>query len=111
MRNSVAQVLIHGYLELIKSDNGKEITNNIPNAYLEENWSKHLYESPYHPQIQESIEASNKAVQRSLSAANDNEKDEKLYWDLEINLFNFLHFYHYIREHATTSNIPKYVFK
>ena len=44
-----------------------------------------------------------------MSAAYDNAKDEKLDWDLEMILFNFLHYYNYKREHTTTGKIPKYV--
>ena len=109
VRNAIAQVFIHGYPELIQSDNGKEFTNKTLNAYLERIDVKHLYGSPYHPQSQGAIEAFNKTVQKSLSAAYDNAKDEKLDWDLEMNLFNFLHYYNCKREHTTTGQIPKYV--
>ena len=56
MRNAIAQVFIRGYPELTKSDNGKEFTNNIFNAYLAEIEVKHLYRSPYNPQSQGAIE-------------------------------------------------------
>ena len=109
VRNAIAQVFIHGYPELIQSDNGKEFTNKTLNAYLEGIDVKHLYGSPYHPQSQGVIEAFNKTVQKSLSAAYDNAKDEILDWDLEMNLFNFLHYYNCKREHKTTGKIRKYV--
>ena len=48
-------------------------------------------------------------MQKSLSAAYDNAKGEKLDWDLEMNLFNFLHYYNCKRDHTTTGKIPKYV--
>ena len=54
--------------------------------------------SPYHPQSQGAIEVFNKTVQKSLSAAYDNAKNEKLDWDLEMNLFNFLHYYNFNNE-------------
>ena len=109
VRNAIAQVFIHGYPELIQSDNGKEFTNMTLNAYLEVIGVMHLYGSPYHPQSKGAIEAFNKIVQKSLSAAYDNAKDEKLDLDLEMNLFNFLHYYNCKREHTTTGQISKYV--
>ena len=109
MRNAIAQVFIHGYPELIQSDNGKEFTNKTLNAYLEGIHVKQLYELTYHPRSQGAIETFIKTVQQSLSAAYDNAKDEKLDWDLDMNLFNFLHFYNYKREHTTTGQILKYV--
>ena len=108
MRNTIAQV--HGYSELIQSDNRKKIINKTLNAYLERIDVKHLYGSLYHPQSQGAIEAFNKTIQKSLSSAYDNAKDEKLDWDLEMNLFHFNHFYNCKREHTTTGQIPKYVF-
>ena len=48
-------------------------------------------------------------VQKSLSAAYDNAKNEKLDWDLEMNLINFFHYYNCKREHTTTGQISKYV--
>ena len=108
VRNAIVQVFIHGYPELIQSDNGKEFTNKTLNAYLEGIDVKHLYGSPYHPQSQGAIEAFNKTVQKSLLAAYDNAKDEKLDWDLEMNLFNFLHYYNCKRDHTATEQIPKY---
>ena len=85
MRNAIAQVFIHGYPELIQSDNGKEFTYKTLNAHLEGIDVKHLYGSPYHSQSQGEIEAFNKTGQKSLSAAYGNAKDEKLDWDLEMN--------------------------
>ena len=81
MRNAIDQVFMHGYPELIQSDNGKEFTNKTLNAHLEGIGVKHLYGSPYHPQSQGEIEAFNKTVQKSLSAVYDNAKDEKLDWN------------------------------
>ena len=109
MKNATAQVFMHGYPELIESDNGKEFTNKTINAYLEGIDAKLLYISLYHPQSQGAIEAFNKTVQKFLSVAYDNANDEKLDWDLEINLFNFTHFYNCKREHTTTGQITKYV--
>ena len=34
---------------------------------------------------------------------------ENLEWDLELNLFNFLHFYNCKRVHTTTGQISRYV--
>ena len=101
MRNSIAQVFIHVYLELIQSDNEKEFANKTLNAYLEEIDVKHLYGSSYHPQSQGAIEAFNKTVHKSLSAAYDNAKDEKMDWDLEMSLFHFLNSFYCKREHTT----------
>ena len=109
MRNAIAQVFIHGYPELIQSDNGKEFTNKTLNVYLEGIDVEHLYGSPYHPQSQGATEAFNKTVQKSLSAAYDNANQEKLDWDLEMNLFNFLHYYNCKIDHTRTGQIPKYV--
>ena len=53
VRNAIARVFIHGYPELIQSDNGKEFINKTLNAYLEGINEKHLYGSPYHPQSHE----------------------------------------------------------
>ena len=109
VRNAIAQVIIHYYTELIQSDNGEEFTNKTLNAYLEGINAKHLYQSLYYPQSQGAIEAFIKTVQKSLSAAYYNAKDEKLDWDLEINLFNVAHFYNCKRENTTAGQIPKYV--
>ena len=109
VRNAIAQVFIHDYPELIQSDNEKEFTDKTLYAYLEGINVKHLYGSPYHPQSQGAIEALNKTVQKSLSAAYDNAKDEKLDWDLEMNLFNLLHFYNCKSDQTTTGQIQKYV--
>ena len=49
VRNTITQVLIHGYSEIIQSDNGKEFTNKSLNVYLEGIDVKYLNESPYHP--------------------------------------------------------------
>ena len=94
MRNTIAQIFIHEYAELIQSDNIKEFTNKIHNTYLTEIEVIHLYGSPYHLQNQGKIEVFNKRVQKSLSAAYENEKDERMDWDLEINLFSFLNFFY-----------------
>ena len=83
VRNSIAHVFIHDYAELIKSDNRKESKNKIHNAYLAEIEVKNLYGLPYYHQNQGAIDAFNKTVQRSLSAAYDNMKDEKIDWDSE----------------------------
>ena len=74
VRNAISQLFIHGYPELIQSDNGKEFINKTLNAYLEGIDVKHLYGSLYHPQNQGAIETFNKKVQKSLSAAYDNER-------------------------------------
>ena len=79
------------------------------NADLEGIDVKHFYGSQYHPQSQEAIDAFNRTVQKSLSAVYDIVKDEKLDWNLEMNLFNFLHFYNCKRKHTKTGQIPKYV--
>ena len=64
VRNANAQVFIHGYPDLIQSDNGKEFTNKTLNAYLEGINAKHLYESSYHPRSQGAIQTFNKTVQK-----------------------------------------------
>ena len=99
--NTIAQVFIHGYPELIQYDNEKEFDSKMLNAYLSEIEVNYLYGLPYHFQSQEAIEAFNKRVQISLSAAYDNLKDEKLDWDLEINLFYFLNFNNSKKIHTT----------
>ena len=58
MRNKIVQAFIHGYPELIQSDNGKEFTSKILNTYFAETEVKYFYVSPYHPQSQGAIEAS-----------------------------------------------------
>ena len=62
---------------------------------------------PNHPQSQGTIEAYNKTIQRALSFAYVNVKLEEIEWDLELNLFNFLHFYNGIWRHITTNEVPK----
>ena len=62
------------------------------NAYLSEIEVKHLSRLPYHLQSQGAIEVFNKKMKIPLSAAYDNVKDEKLDWNLEINLLHFLNF-------------------
>ena len=52
----------------------------------------HVPSAPYHPQSQGAIEAFNKTVQKALSKAYDNtKKDENDKFDLELNLYQFLH--------------------
>ena len=60
-------------------------------SYIEGIGVDHNFGAPCHPQSQGAIEAFNKTVQRALSAAYDNaiQKNE---WNLELNLFQFLHF-------------------
>ena len=72
---------------------------------------RHILGSLYHPQSQGTIEALNKAVHKSLSAAYDNAKQKNLEWDLKLNLFHFLHVYNCKRVHTTTTTgqIPWYV--
>ena len=43
VRNAITQVFMHGYPELIQSDNIKESANKTLNAYLEGIDAKHLY--------------------------------------------------------------------
>ena len=76
VRNAIAQVFINSYPELIQSDKGKEFTNKTLNAYLEGIDVKNLYGSQYDPRSQGAIDAFNKTVPKSLSAAYDNDKDE-----------------------------------
>ena len=109
VRNAIAQVFIQGYPEILQSDNGREFVNKILDAYLISINVRHILGSPYHPQSQGAIEAFNKTVQKYLSAAYDNAKQENLEWDLELNLFHFLHFYNCKRVHTTTGQIPRYV--
>ena len=109
VRNTIVQIFIHGYSELFQYDNGKELNSKMLNKNLSEIEVKNLYGSPYHPQSQGTIEAFNKKVQKSLSAAYDNVKDEKLGWDAEINLLHFLNFKNCKRKHTTTGLILKYV--
>ena len=109
VRNAIANVFIQGHPEIIQSDNGKEFTNKILDEYLFGINVTHIYGSPYHPQSQGAIEAFNKTVQKALSAAYDNLISEKVNWDLELNLFHFLHFYNWKRKHTTTQQIPKHV--
>ena len=109
VRNAIAQVFIQGYPEILQSDNGREFVNKILDAYLICINVRHILGSPYHPQSQGAIEAFNKTVQKYLSAAYDNAKQENLEWDLELNLFHFLHFYNCKRVHTTTGQIPRYV--
>ena len=110
VRNAIAQVFIQGYLEIILSDNEKEFINKILNVYLEEIEVKHYYGSQYHAQSQGVIEAFNRTVQSYLSVAYDNAKDEKIDWDLKMNLLHFLHFYNCKSKHTITGQISKRVF-
>ena len=64
---------------------------------------------PYHHQSQGAIEVFNKTVQRALSVAYDNVKQEEIEWDLELNLFSFLYFYNWVLKHTPTNEDPKFV--
>ena len=92
VRNALAQVFINEYPKYFQSDNGKEFTNQTFESYLENIEVEHILVSPYHPQSQGAIEAFNKTIQRALSAAYDNIIQEKVTWDLELNLWQFMHF-------------------
>ena len=109
VRNALAQVFISGYPKYLQSDNGKEFTNQTFESYLENIEVEHILGSPYHPQSQGAIEAFNKTIQRALSAAYDNIIQEKVTWDLELNLWQFMHFYNCCRKQTTTEEIPKHV--
>ena len=87
--NAIAQVFIQGYPEIIQSDNGREFVNRILHTYLICINVRHVLGSPYHSQSQGFIDIFNKTVQKSLSVANDNEKQENLEWNLELNLLFF----------------------
>ena len=41
--NAIAQVFIHGYPELIQSDNWKEFTDKILYTYFTEKGANHIY--------------------------------------------------------------------
>ena len=77
---------------MLQTDNGKEFTNSKLKIYIKGIGVDHIFGTPYHPQIQSTIEALNKTIQRALSAAYYNVIQEKDEWDLEINLLQFLHF-------------------
>ena len=51
----------------------------------------------------------NKTIQRVLSAVYDNIIQEKVTKDLELNIWQFMHFYNCCRKHTTTEGKPKYV--
>ena len=108
-RNAIAHVFMSGYPEMLQTDNGKEFTNNKLKSYLEGISFDHIFGAPYHPQSQGAIKALNKTIQRALSAAYDNVIQEKDEWDLELNLFRFLHYYNWSRKHTTTGEVPKFV--
>ena len=55
------------------------------------------------------IEAFNKAIQRALSAAYDNIIQEKVTWDLELNLKQFMHFKICSWKYTTTEELLKHV--
>ena len=50
----------------------------------------------------------NKTIQRPLSAAFDNIIGEKITWDLELNLWKFIHFYNCCSKYATTEEMSKH---
>ena len=93
VRNSIAGAFISGYPEMLQTDNGKEFTNSKLKLYIKGIGVDHIFGTSYHPQIKSTIEALNKTIQRALSAAYYNVIQEKDEWDLDINLFQFLHFY------------------
>ena len=93
----------------VTNNNGKEFTNYKLKLYLEGINVDHIFGAPYHPQSQGAVEALNKTIQRALSAAYDNVIQEKVEWDLELNLFQFLHYYNWSRKHTTTGEVPKFV--
>ena len=52
-------------------------------------------------------EAFNKTIQRRLSTAFNYIIQEKITWDIELNLWKFIYFYNCCRKNATTEEIPK----
>ena len=110
VRNTIAQVFIRGYPRKLQTDNGKEFFNKVLSAYLDSIEVEHLLGAPYHSQSQGAIEAFNKTIQKELSKTYDNtKKDENENFDLELNLYQFLHYYNWKRQHTTTWQIPKHV--
>ena len=109
VRKVIAHVFISGYPELFQSDNGKEFTNSKLKSYIEGIGVDHTFGAPYHLQSLGAIEALNKTIQRALSAVYDNIIQEKDEWDLELNLFQFLHYYNCNRKHTTTGEVLKFI--
>ena len=63
---------------------------------------EHILSAPYHPQSQGAIEAFNKTVQKALWKAYDGtKKDKNEKFDLDLNLYQFLHYYNW------NDNIPQ----
>ena len=86
---------------------GKNLSTRLFESYLENIEVEHILGSTYHLQSQGAIEVFNKIIQRALSAAYCNIIQEKVTWDLELNLWKFMHFYNCCRKHTTTEEMPK----
>ena len=84
----------------MQTDNGKEFANKVLSTYLGSIEVKHILGAPYHPQSQRVVEAFNKTVQKALSKEYDNtKKNENEKFDFESNLYQFLHFSNWKRQH------------
>ena len=86
-------------LELLKLDglemdywNPDEGTNI--STYLDSIEVEHVLGAPYHPQSQGAIEVFYKTEQKAFSKAYDKtKKDENEKFDLELSMYQFLHYY------------------
>ena len=58
-----------GVPKILQSDNGGEFKNSILDQYLSKINVRHIFGSPYHPQLQGSVEAYNKTIQDFLVSA------------------------------------------
>ena len=57
VRNAFTHVFINGYPENFQSDNCKEFMNNLVKSYLKKVKVDNIFEAPYHPQSQGTIES------------------------------------------------------
>ena len=86
-------IFIQEYIKILLSNHGRKFVNRILNVYLISINLKYILGSLHHPsKLRENL-GFNKTVQKSLSTAYDNAKQENFEWDLELNLLHFLHFY------------------
>ena len=99
---------IDRYPEMLQIDNGKEFTNSKLKSNIEGIGVGHIFWESYHFKIQGEIEALNKTIERAFSDAYDNVIQIQYEWDLELNLFKFLHYYNCYKKYTTTGEVSKF---
>ena len=91
--------------KILQSDNGGEFKNSILDQYLSKINVRHIFGSPYHLQLQGSVEAYNRTIQDFLVSAKDAMGKK---FDLKDAINEFLVYYNG-RVHSTTGYAPREV--